>query len=95
MCWSILLPQEMLSAVRSHWEVENKLHWILDVVFREDDCRTRVGYSVENFAMLRQFALNLIKKEPSKKSIKRKQNIAGWTESFLLEILLGQVNLDA
>jgi len=87
--------EEMLSAVRSHWEVENKLHWILDVVFREDDCRTRVGYSVENFAMLRQFALNLIKKELSKKSIKRKQNIAGWTESFLLEILLGQVNLDA
>lgn len=77
-------------AIRSHWEVENKLHWVLDVVFREDDCRCRVGYSAENFSMLRQFALNLIKKEPSQKGIKRKQNIAGWDEKFLLKILIGR-----
>lgn len=86
---------DMLRYVRSHWEVENKLHWVLDVVFREDDSRSRSGYSPENFSMLRQFALNLIKLEPSKKSIRRKQNIAGWEESFLLQILLGGRNLDA
>ena len=84
--------EELLEAVRGHWEVENKLHWVLDVVFREDDCRSRSGYSPENFAMLRQFALNLIKKEPSDKSIRRKVNIAGWDESFLLEILIGHGN---
>lgn len=83
------------TAIRGHWEVENKLHWVLDVVFREDDCRSQVGYSAENFSLLRQFALNLIKQEPSKKSIKRKQSIAGWNESYLLEILIGRKNLDA
>jgi len=92
---SIQGAKDFSSAIRGHWEVENKLHWILDVVFREDDCRCRAGYSAENFSMLRQFALNLIKQEPSKKAIRRKQNIAGWDEEFLLEILIGQRKLDA
>ncbi len=87
--------KDFCSAIRGHWEVENKLHWVLDVVFREDDCRSSVGYSAENFSLLRQFALNLIKQEPSKKSIKRKQSIAGWNENYLLEILIGRKNLDA
>jgi len=80
--------QEILEAVRGHWEVENKLHWVLDVVFREDDCRSRTGYSAENFSMLRQFALNLIKMNKSKKSVKVKQKVAGWDEDFLLSVLL-------
>ena len=80
--------EELLAAVRGHWEVENKLHWVLDVVFREDDCRSRTGFSAENFSMLRQFALNLIKTEPSKKSIIRKQKLSGWDEDFLLSVLL-------
>jgi len=81
--------EDFLKGVRSHWEIENKLHWVLDVVFKEDNCRTRAGHSAENFSLLRQFALNLIKKEPSKKAIRRKQNIAGWDETFLLKILVG------
>ena len=84
----ITSAKEFLSSVRGHWEVENKLHWVLDVVFREDDCRSRTGYSAENFSMLRQFALNLIKLEPSKKSIAVKQKVSGWDESFLLSVLL-------
>ena len=80
--------KEILEAARGHWEVENKLHWVLDVVFREDDCRSRTGFSAENFSMLRQFALNLIRLNPSKKSIKVKQKIAGWDEEFLLSVLL-------
>jgi hypothetical protein len=67
----------------------------LDVVFKEDDCRSRADYSAENFSMLRQFAFNLIRLEPSKKAVRRKQNIAGWDEKFLLEILIGGRNLDA
>jgi predicted transposase YbfD/YdcC len=80
--------EEFLEAVRGHWQVENKLHWVLDVVFREDDCRSRTGFSAENFSMLRQFALNLIRLNPSKKSIKVKQKVAGWDEEFLLSVLL-------
>jgi predicted transposase YbfD/YdcC len=87
--------KDFSSSIRGHWEVENKLHWVLDVVFREDDCRSRAGYSAENFSMLRQFALNLIKLEPSKKAIRRKQNLAGWKEDYLLEILIGHRDLDA
>lgn len=78
-----------LKATKLHWEIENKLHWQLDVTFKEDDCRCNVGYSAQNFAMLRQFALNLIKQEPTKKSVQRKQKIAGWVEEYLLQILLG------
>lgn len=80
--------KEFLEAARGHWQVENKLHWVLDVVFREDDCRSRTGYSAENFSMLRQFALNLIKLEPSKRSITVKQKLSGWDETFLLSVLL-------
>lgn len=84
-----------LKSVRGHWEVENKLHWVLDVVFREDECPIKAGYSAQNFSMLRQFALNLIKLEPSKKSIRRKQNLGGWDESFLMRLIAGGRYLDA
>ena len=79
--------EEILTAARNHWEVENKLHWVLDVVFREDDCASRTGFLAENFSSLRQLALNLMKLEPSKKSIGRKQKLAGWDEGFLLSVL--------
>ena len=64
--------------VRSHWAIENSLHWVLDVSFREDESRVRKGAAPENFAMLRHIALNIIKKETSpKKSIKSKRLRAG------------------
>ena len=85
----------ILKYVRNHWQIENKLHWVLDVVFREDECPIQAGYSAQNFSMLRQFALNLIKLEPSKKSIRRKRNLAGWENSFLMKIIAGGQYLDA
>jgi predicted transposase YbfD/YdcC len=81
-------------SIRNHWQVENNLHWVLDVVFREDDCRCRAEYSAENFAVIRQFALNLLKKEPTKMSINRKQKMSGWDNKFLLQVITGR-NLDA
>jgi predicted transposase YbfD/YdcC len=74
-------------AVRSHWGVENSLHWVLDVIFREDDSRIRMGYGAENFNVIRQIALNLLKKEPSKFSIKRKRFLAGLDDFFREKIL--------
>ena len=71
------------------------MHWVLDVIFREDECTSRTGFLTENFSCLRQLALNLIKLEPSKKSIRRKQKLAGWVEEFLLFILFQGAKLDA
>lgn len=75
-------------AVRGHWGVENKLHWVLDVQFREDQSRARAGYAAENLATLRRLALNLLKKETTKKrGIRGKQLNAGWDHSYLLRLL--------
>ena len=71
-----------------HWAIENKLHWCLDIGFREDDCRVREAKSTENLAMLRHIGLNLLKQEKScKLGIKSKRKKAGWNESYLLKVL--------
>jgi len=75
-------------AVRGHWGVENKLHWVLDVWFREDQSRARAGHAAENLATLRRLALNLLKREKTKKrGIKGKQLNAGWDHAYLLRLL--------
>lgn len=75
-------------AVRSHWSVENSLHWVLDVSFREDESRIRKDHAPDNFAVLRHIALNMIKRENTeKKSIKAKRLRAGWDNDYLLKVL--------
>lgn len=83
-------------AVRSHWGVENSLHWCLDVSMREDECRLRVNHGAENFSRLRRIALNKLKRweimKPNgkilKAGIRLKQQSCGWSRKFLLEALL-------
>jgi len=79
--------ERLLMATRYHWAVENSLHWVLDVIFREDDSRVRMGDAAQNMAILRQFALNILKKHPSKGSIRTKRFKAGWDTTFLEKIL--------
>jgi len=80
----------LLHAVRRHWTIENQVHWVLDVAFREDDCRIRKGNGPQNFAVLRHIALNLLKQETSAKcGIKAKRKKAGWSNDYLLKVLLG------
>ena len=77
-------------SIRHHWDVENKLHWVMDVDFGEDSCRVRMDHAPENFALLRQIAHNLIKRESSRNvSVRRKINKAGWDNDFLARILGG------
>lgn len=77
-------------SIRHHWNVENKLHWVMDVDFDEDNCRVRTDHAPENFALIRQIAHNLIKQESSKKvSVRRKIKKAGWDNDFLARILAG------
>jgi predicted transposase YbfD/YdcC len=80
--------QTFARAVRSHWGVENKVHWIMDVCFREDQSRARAGYAAENLATLRRLALNLLKREKTKKrGIRGKQLNASWDHAYLLRLL--------
>ena len=81
-------PKLLNSAVRTHWTIENQLHWVLDVAFREDDSRVRRGYAAENLAVLRHMALNLLKQEhTSKLSIQNKRLRAAWDTDYLLQLL--------
>jgi len=82
---------EMFShAVRAHWGIENKVHWILDVAFREDLSRIRAGNSAHNFALLRHIALNLLRKETTTKvGIHAKRLKAGWSTNYLEKVLMG------
>jgi predicted transposase YbfD/YdcC len=75
-------------AVRAHWGIENGLHWVLDIAFREDECRVRQGEAAQNFAVLRQVALNLLREERTTKlGVKAKRLKAGWDEQYLLRVL--------
>ena len=75
-------------AAREHWSVENSLHWQLDISFREDDCRVRKGHAPENLAILRRFALSLIKRDPlRKRGVKARRKAAGWNNDYLLHLL--------
>jgi len=77
----------LLMATRYHWAVENSLHWVRDVIFREDDSRIRVGAAAQNMAILRQFALNILKKDTSKGSIRTKRFKSGLDITFLEQLL--------
>jgi predicted transposase YbfD/YdcC len=73
--------------VRAHWQIENRLHWVLDVVMDEDQSRARKGHAPENLARLRRFALNLLRANSDKGSTRGKIKRAGWDDAFLLRIL--------
>ena len=89
-CSRAASAEKLLNATRTHWGIENSLHWVLDVAFREDHCRIRKKNAAENFAMLRHIALNLLKKETTLKlGIKNKRLRAAWDESYMLKVLKG------
>ena len=80
--------KQLLNAISTHWGIENKVHWVLDVTFREDDSRIRKGNGAENFAVLRHIALNLLKQEKSTKlSLRAKRKRAAWDPDYLPKVL--------
>src|SRR5258708_39307818 len=77
----------LLDATRHHWAIENSFHWVLDVTFHEDDSRIRLGDSPQNMALLRHIALNILKRDPSKASLRQNRFRAGLDETFLFGLL--------
>ena len=82
-------PAQHAIVIRSHWGIENKLHWVLDVAFREDESRIRKANGPQNMALLRHIALNKLKNEKTfKRGIKAKRKKAGWNDDYLIKVLV-------
>ncbi len=82
-----LTPQRAAEAIRGHWRIENSLHWVLDVIFKEDQSRLRRGHGARNMAIVRHFAINLVRIGKGKHSIKTTRKAAGWDTQTLARIL--------
>jgi len=81
-------PKDFQNVIRSHWAIENKLHWTLDVAFSEDASRKRIGNAAQNFSILNKIALNLLKNEKSSKiGVKSRRLKAGWDNHYLIKVL--------
>jgi predicted transposase YbfD/YdcC len=83
-------PQELAQAIRRHWSIENNLHWVLDVTFREDDCRVRDPTAARNLALLRKIAINLTRQDHSTNtSLRAKRKKAAWDDRYMQQLLQG------
>lgn len=87
-----LSGESFAAAVREHWRIENSLHWVLDVNFREDESRTRKRRFADNLAWLRRFAVSLLKQHPAEDSLRGKMHCANWSTRFLAEVLTGNTS---
>jgi predicted transposase YbfD/YdcC len=86
-----LSAERAAQAIRGHWGIENSLHWVLDVVFKEDQSRLRKGHGAKNMAVVRHFAINLVRSVSDRRSIKLRRKRAGWDQDYLAG-LLGQLS---
>ncbi len=86
-CSRPLTAEQAGHAVRAHWRIENALHWVLDVTFKEDLSRVRKGHGAKNMAVVRHFAINLVRNANDKRSIKLRRKIAGWDPNYLQALL--------
>ena len=83
-------PATLGAAIRTHWTIENGLHWVLDVTFREDDSRVRDRTAARNLALLRKIAINLIGRDRSTKaSMRAKRKKAAWNDDYMFQLLAG------
>ena len=81
-------PEKMAQCIRNHWQVENSLHWVLDVTFRQDDCRIRKANAVANFATINQSAMTLLRRVPGKKmSLPQKRRSSAWDDDYMEAVI--------
>lgn len=82
-----LTAAELGKAVRCHWGIENSLHWVMDIVFRDDECRVRTRNAAANFVTIKHIALNMLKQVERKASMRVKRKLAAWDDAFLSEVI--------
>ena len=83
----VLLAHLLGPIIRSHWAIENSLHWVMDMIFRDDECRVRTDHAPANFATIKHMAHNLIRNAPGKNSLRLKRKAAGWDDDFLADLI--------
>ena len=83
----VWLATQLGPVVRAHWAVENSLHWIMDMIFRDDECRVRTDHAPANFTTIKHMALNLIRRAPGKDSFRLKRKVAAWDDEFLASLI--------
>jgi predicted transposase YbfD/YdcC len=83
----LVLANLMGPIIRSHWAVENSLHWVMDMIFRDDECRVRTDHAPANFTTLRHMAHNLIRRAPGKDSLRLRRKVASWDDEFLTSLI--------
>jgi predicted transposase YbfD/YdcC len=83
----VLLANQLGPVIRSHWAVENSLHWVMDMIFRDDECRIRSDHAPANFTTIKHMAHNLIRKAPGKDSLRLKRKVAAWDDDFLASLI--------
>jgi len=81
------LANQLGPVVRGHWAIENSLHWVMDMIFRDDECRVRTDHAPANFTTLKHMAHNLIRKAPGKDSLRVRRKIAAWDDDFLVSLV--------
>ena len=82
-----MTPERFAQIVRAHWAIKNSLHWCLDVVMNEDQARSRMDNAPHNLAVLRHLALNAVRKDPAKGSLRVKLKRAAWSNDYLVKLL--------
>ena len=86
---SLTAPASVVGpAIRDHWSIENSLHWVMDMTFRDDECRVRTDNAPANLAVIRHMAQNLIRRAPGKESLRLRRKTAGWDDDYLARLIV-------
>ena len=80
---------DLAEAIRSHWGIESGLHWVMDMIFRDDECRNRKKNAPANFATIKHMASNLLRRAPGKDSLRVKRRLAAWDDDYLVSLIAG------
>ena len=83
----VMLAHLLGPVVRSHWAIENSLHWVMDMLFRDDECRVRTDHAPANFTTIKHMAHNLLRRAPGKGSLRSRRKAAGWDDDFLASLV--------